>query len=414
MPNMSDNHLRTVLTRFIFPLLWVFQAAFAVQGVAGPDEAATGWRPAAIGVDRPFQGYVGPEACRGCHQKEYEAQRSTAHFRASSVASDLTILGPFEAGRDALPTRQPGRELVMSARDGGFFQDLMLRAGQRDVRLRSGRFDIVMGDVKGQTYLYWRDDLLCQLPASYVKDIDAWAYSPGFPEGVPVYDRVVEFDCVDCHATVFETVLADRVVKTDKAILGITCERCHGPGERHVRYHTEHPGAGSPFAMTAIGGLPRDDQVAVCGFCHAGAKPGSRKRPPFTFRPGDHLSDFFDPKPLDDPLTPEVHGNQLALLEQSPCFQGSDSMSCTTCHDPHGQERGRAETFVERCLNCHAGTGAHPDVAQATDLHAGCVDCHMPLVDSKLMNVPVNGKRHSFAVRSHWIGIYPERPAAGE
>ncbi|MFM1891525.1 MAG: hypothetical protein RLZ44_602 [Pseudomonadota bacterium] len=377
--------------------------------LAVPGAAASGWEPAPIGPGNAFQGYVGPEACRECHAGHVEQAPDTAHFQASSLASAQTIQGSFTPEHNRLATRDPQKELVMHAdADGSLEQRLVLRVGDRDVTLRAAEFAIVLGAVKGQTYLYWRHDLLCQLPASYTKGGDAWAYSPGYPEGVPYFDRVIKPDCVECHTTVFETLLPDRVVKTDQAILGVTCEACHGPGEAHVQHHRAHPDAATAAHMTAIGALSREQQVEACGYCHSGVKPDSHKRPAFTFRAGDRLADYFELQPADTEFTPEVHGNQMGLLQQSRCYQDSPSLVCTTCHDPHREQRGQLQAFAARCQGCHADLAGHPQVAAGADLQDDCVHCHMPLIDSKLIDVTGAGQKHHFAVRSHRIGIYRE------
>jgi hypothetical protein len=45
---------------------------------------------------------------------------------------------------------------------------------------QSEPFDIVIGSGrKGQTYLYWKDDKIFQLPVSYYTPTDSWVNSPG-------------------------------------------------------------------------------------------------------------------------------------------------------------------------------------------------------------------------------------------
>lgn len=362
------------------------------------------WIPAKIGLDQPYQGYVGPQACVECHAEIAAMQSTTAHYSASMIAAEETIHGSFEAGRNRLPTVFPGHDLLMENANGELRQSLVYRAPERDVRIRSGEFAIVLGLVKGQTYLYWRNDLLCQLPASYANSADEWAYSPGYPDGRPYFDRVIKPDCLDCHATVFEEVLPDKVVKTDKAILGVTCESCHGPGEAHVRHHQRYPELTEAVHMARISSLSRDQQVDACGYCHSGIKPDTRKRSAFSFRPGDRLSDFFELKGDDTQATPEVHGNQLGLLQQSRCYTESPGLVCISCHDSH--QRQRLEDFAARCISCHTDANDHPSLRPGAELLSDCVDCHMPLIDSKLIDVKQGGKTHNFSVRSHRIKIY--------
>jgi hypothetical protein len=158
--------------------------------------------------------------------------------------------------------------------------------------------------------------------------------------------------------------------------------------------------------MASISELSRVQQVEACGYCHSGIKPGSRKRPVFSFRPGDRLNDFFELKADDVQATPEVHGNQMGLLQQSQCFKESPELVCTSCHDPHQRQRGRLRDFAARCIACHADNDEHVSLRSGKDLVADCIGCHMPLVNSKLIDVAQGGKRHNFAVRSHRIKAY--------
>jgi predicted CXXCH cytochrome family protein len=64
-------------------------------------------------------------------------------------------------------------------------------------------------------------------------------------------------------------------------------------------------------------------------------------------------------------------------LRKSECFLKSE-MTCTTCHNPHGVERGQAARthFTNVCKSCHSGDvlARIPNHAAAAD----CQSCHMP------------------------------------
>ena len=84
---------------------------------------------------------------------------------------------------------------------------------------------------------------------------------------------------------------------------------------------------------------------------------------------------------------------QASGLVLSRCFTESEqSLSCTTCHDPHKDVETRAVFYETKCLKCHAGsarTGDRPnargEIAGAScrvDSRGGCLDCHMPRVNN--------------------------------
>src|SRR5216117_1215156 len=138
--------------------------------------------------------------------------------------------------------------------------------------------------------------------------------------------------------------------------------------------------------------------------CHAGER--DPKLPPFSYRPGDKLEDYFAP-PANAAATPDVHGNQVALLQRSKCFRSSPGMSCSTCHDVHRPQRD-VTAFVEKCLACHE-TSQHPMATEIGGrLTTACIDCHMPNRRSRAIEIQTATKPFVLFYRSHAIGIYPE------
>jgi hypothetical protein len=148
----------------------------------------------------------------------------------------------------------------------------------------------------------------------------------------------------------------------------------------------------------------RNRKVDNCALCHAGER--DPKLPPFSYRPGEKLDDYFAP-PADTAAIPDVHGNQVALLQRSKCFRSSPGMSCSTCHDVHRPQRD-VSAFVEKCLACHQ-TSQHPMAAEIGDrLTTACIECHMPNRRSKAIEINTSRKQFALYFRSHAIGIYPE------
>src|SRR5262249_43275634 len=135
--------------------------------------------------------------------------------------------------------------------------------------------------------------------------------------------------------------------KPDSLLLGISCERCHGPGGQHVEAVTAKKSAAS---MVNPAKLTRDRQIEVCAQCH-----GGRRAPltdPFSYVPGEPLDKYYRRDASSSPLTPDVHGNQVALLQMSRCYLFSQNLSCSTCHDVHQTKRDPV-ALSERCLQCH-------------------------------------------------------------
>ena len=351
----------------------------------------------------PVFAQVTNEKCLSCH----EAQRKylgTAHHLTSQPATANSIAGSFAPGKNILKTPQRELHYRMEARQDGFFQTGVLGTPPDAISI-SERFDLVVGSGrKGQTYLYWgKDDHLFQLPVSFWTEVASWVNSPGYGDRTIDFSRPVVARCLECHATFFEPVsgFVNRYRRTNYT-LGISCEKCHGPGKQHADLNA--PGAPKPSDQAIVNPakLPRDRQLALCSLCHGGI--GVAKAPPFSFMVGNAVEDFLRlevPKP-DEPL--DVHGNQVALLERSKCFKQS-SMTCSTCHDVHIRQREVGD-FSAKCLTCHKveSCGLFPRRGRA--IVGKCVDCHLPNQTSNVIHSTHDGVRIRPKVRNHWIKIY--------
>ena len=269
-------------------------------------------------------------------------------------------------------------------------------------------FGLVIGSGrKGQTYLYWKGDELFELPVSYWVELGRWVNSPGYLDGTANFDRPVIPRCVECHATYFEPLtpapLGNRYDRTD-FILGISCERCHGPGQGHVSRHRSSATTATTSSADDIvnpAKRPRDRQIDVCAQCHGGL--GEEIAPAFSFRPGESLDAFIKLQRLGPDSKVDVHGNQAALLEKSRCFQSSGSMTCSTCHDEHAPER-TAANYSSRCLACHQPEKCGMYARLGSQIASDCINCHMPVQKSNLIVSDVNGTDMRAKVRNHSPG----------
>ena len=356
-------------------------------------------------------GYVGDEKCLSCHPRQKDFPR-TAHHLTSRPATRESIAGSFAPGKNVLKTPEPELQYRMEARDDGFFQTGLIVAPSLTVTI-SQPFDLVIGSGrKGQTYLYWargpaggEADRLFQLPVSYWTEIASWVNSPGYGDRMVDFSRPVLPRCLECHGTYAEPVedsnSASRYKKAS-LVLGVTCERCHGPGAQHSSVNSVAGRKPVDQMIVNPAKLPRDRQLALCSLCHGGA--GVAKTPVFSFKVGDALADHLQlasPKP-DDPL--DVHGNQIELLQRSKCFKSSN-MTCSTCHDVHLPQRNAAD-FSARCLTCHQVQSCGLFRRRGRALTGKCVDCHLPNQISNVIFSTHAGTRIRPKVRNHWIKMY--------
>lgn len=353
--------------------------------------------------------FVGDLACASCHADKVATYHQTAHFKTSSWPSSQTVHGRFDPGSNTLATVNPNLHFVMEANERGFFQTAHLTTSPDAELYRTERIDVVVGSGrKGQTYLFWKGDLLFELPISYWVALDKWVNSPGYNDGQANFDRPIPPRCLECHGSSFEQEAPpDNRFNKASLVLGIFCEKCHGPGSEHVaRFRS--PAPPKSYADSAIinpARLPRARQIDVCGLCHEGA--GQPLLPSLSFLPGAQLDQYLQFAKAAPDARIDVHGNQVQLLERSRCFRFSKTMTCFTCHDVHAPQRD-TEAFAPRCLTCHKieDCKALPRMGHAFD--SKCVDCHMPLQETGKIISQVDGMDVSPKVRNHRIAVYPE------
>jgi hypothetical protein len=340
------------------------------------------------------------DQCLSCH-KTYNTYFTTAHHLTSRAATRESILGRFDA---ILKTSEPELSYRLEAKPDGFFQTGLLGTPPDTVSI-SQRFDLVIGSGrKGQTFLYWgENDQLFQLPVSYWTALGSWVNSPGYGDRTLNFSRPVFPRCLECHASSFQpdANVANRYRRAD-FVLGVSCERCHGPGAQHIALNSVANAKPAEQAIVNPAKLSRERQMDLCGLCHGGV--GVAKTRPFSFTVGNTLADHIQlehPKP-NEPL--DVHGNQLALLERSKCFKESN-MTCSTCHDVHQPQR-EASYFSDKCLQCHKVQSCGLFPKRGRTLLGKCVNCHLPNQSSNVIFSSHDRVRITPKVRNHWIKVY--------
>ncbi len=409
----SKQFLRLIGALVLFQAIYVF---VAVLHGANPPPAQAGspgkFSEFALTAPAPSK-YAGDQACATCHQEKVRSYHRTAHAITSSLPSRDTIGGKFTAGENILQTVNPNLHFEMEAKDGGFFQTALVKLSDSQILARTERFGVVIGSGrKGQTYLFWDGNQLFELPVSYWTELGRWINSPSYPDGTASFERPVHPRCLECHATDFESRGPPfNAFNQASLVLGVTCEKCHGPGQEHIRLFSAASAAAHPPANPAIlnpAKLPRKRQIDACALCHAGI--GQSLTPPLSFAVGDELDRHLVFPAVEPGAHIDVHASQVQLLERSRCFQSSPAMTCTTCHDVHAPQRDPA-AFAARCLECHQVESCRKFPALGHRIDQACVTCHMPLQETDQIMASLDGKNLSPKVRNHQIAIYPEAKA---
>lgn len=354
-------------------------------------------------------GYIGPDACAQCHEERVATFKETAHYLSSAAASLDAIKGSFAPGENVLTTRNASLKFEMTQEGDRLYQTAIVD-GPEGTRTRKEPFDFVIGSGKlGQTYIYWDGNRLYQLPISYMTETDSWINSPGYEDGTANWSRPIAPRCLECHSTYFEVdAYTTNVYKKGQHILGISCERCHGPGSKHYEYQMAGEGEGSPYIVVPSK-LSPERSLDICAQCHSGSGVEAFGKP-FSHRAGADLSQHYKLKDFESQNRLGVHAaNQIARLGESKCFRESEAMTCVDCHNPHKKERGDLKLFSDRCLKCH-------ETAEACGLYAhigpgiadNCIDCHVPQKHDLNMGFDTEEGFRFQQMRDHNIAIYEE------
>jgi tetratricopeptide (TPR) repeat protein len=334
--------------------------------------------------------YVGNETCAQCHPSQAAAYRQHPMSRSLAPLArsepleryDKSAHNPFESlGFQFLVERRPDAMLHKAIRRDP--------AGRVVTEVDAEVAFVLGSGVRGRSYLLNRDGYLFQSPVSWYTQKGAWDLSPGFEFSYPP-ERPVVASCLFCHSNQAEAVEDTRNRYRSPIFhgYGIGCERCHGPGGRHVDGRRQEPNGDDTADWTIVnpGRLTPQLREAVCQQCHLqGVKRFVRRgRQIFDYRPGLPLHEYwavFVPAP--ELLDNQKAVGQVEQMAASRCFQASaGNMGCISCHDPHqvpSAER-RLRYYRDRCLACHMENRcALPEnVRRQQNQDDSCIACHMP------------------------------------
>ncbi len=302
---------------------------------------------------------AGANRCLFCHPSEVEG------YSQSAMAHSLRRAGKEPDGT----VNKNGSNITMHSSSTGFWQKWENAGDSAEYRI-----DWVIGSGShAQGYLLSLGGHLFQSPVAYYTSRQSYDLAPGYEnQRDPDFTRPVPEECVLCHSgTALHVPGSLNQYRTPVfADEGITCERCHGPSERHLA---------DPRPETIINPvrLAPPARDSVCEQCHLF---GVARVP----NPGKKLSDFVPGQPLEETFTVYHDANptgtfkvisQVEQLALSACARRSAGrLWCGTCHNPHGKLEQSVAFYRSRCLSCHTSSfsPSHP----AKD--SNCVACHMP------------------------------------
>lgn len=321
--------------------------------------------------------YVGSGACARCHTAESPTQAATPMAKALAPAADCQILSSYPR---------------LTFRNGSYSYQIVRQANRSIYTVADGvnaiseplLYCFGVGKV-GQTYIFKHNGLFYETRVSYYQETQNLDFTTGHPRSAATsleeaLGRPLSVDeaqaCFACHSTVAVT---GSQLQLDHLIPGVSCEACHGPGEKHIAAAKAHK-----FKELQIfnpGKMDADELTQeFCGSCH-------RSFDQVMVMPGQ--------------AGPNNIRFQPYRMFNSRGHKGDLRISCIACHDPHDKLERDAAFYDSKCLACHltrSGDAKTPSrsAAACPVSKQQCAKCHMPKVELPEMH---------FKFTDHWIRI---------
>jgi len=221
--------------------------------------------------------------CARCHPKEVQAYARTGMAQSIFSVSQAPAI-PSGAFTHAASNTQ----FTISATPFGIRQ-----SSQRQNQITEQNVAFVIGSGNHAFgFLMQTGDHIFQSPLSYYTHRRAWDMAPGYEMNPhPDFARPIATECLLCHSG-RPLPIAHTLNRFEPAVfasLAITCDRCHGSAEGHLK----RPVPGSIVNPAKLAASERD---SVCEQCHL---KGEIRIP----NPGKELTDFHPGQRAEDVFT---------------------------------------------------------------------------------------------------------------
>lgn len=343
--------------------------------------------------------YVGIQTCATCHQDIYNTFRHTG--MGQSFAPADTAKSILNLSQDSL-IYDPHRNFYYRPfwrHDSLFVKEFRLEG--RDTIYRKVQYiDYVVGSgMHTNSHIFAINEHLFQAPFTWYAQEGNLDLPPGFEGGANSrFGRAIGLECMSCHNAMPTKFVAGSENKFAELPHGIDCERCHGPGELHVKgiragEIVDTAQQADPRIVNP-GKLPQELQFEVCQRCHLQGNPVLQSGKSFLdFKPGMKLSavmNVYLPR-YENAEDQFIMASHIDRFKQSKCFEPQGSFNCISCHNPHVTVRDtRIQSFNNTCKKCHQEASpphlCTEEEAMLKKAGYNCVSCHMP--NSTSIDIP--------------------------
>jgi tetratricopeptide (TPR) repeat protein len=418
-----------------------------VHQAEGQDSASSNLPAAAVAGQqvRPPPDYAGSNSCQGCHSSIYRQWSQTGMSRMLRPYAPQNVIGDFKNNNvfylDEEAAYRTGKVTFASGQTRTVFARMVTREGrhyfdihQSDGQMHTYAVDYTIGSKFQQAYATTLPNgeihvFPIQYSAlqgrwiNYWKIIDGAGSERGDLHSWEKFSAATSYQavCAVCHTSQLRNAKGGGfdVNNVNFREPGIDCEMCHGPSAEHIADMT----ANQPYPKPTIeppvnfNDLGSRDFVRICSQCHMqSAIRASGGQGELNY---SRSGEFF----RDNPSIPFGEFSRMGFykdgrfrqttfiveaLQRSQCFK-KGTVSCGTCHDPHGSDAPSNPTSLKfrdhpdrMCTNCHSHFQSRASLAAHT--HHGvdsegsrCVSCHMPRIMDAVL----------FRARTHQIDDIP-------
>jgi Cytochrome c554 and c-prime len=367
--------LRVKKTLLLISLVAVILGPWLLSTSRGQSQrdAFSKWRPT---HELPGVRYVGSGACAQCHAPLTAKRLANSMSRALEPVESCEVLKAhprlnFRIGSYNYQIVREGNRSIYTISDGqnSISEPVLYCFGQGKA---------------GQTYVFLHKSVFYESRVSYYQEIQGLDFTILHPRSVPAsledgLGRPMATEaaqgCFACHST---GAVSSAQLQLDHLVPGVSCEGCHGPGERHIAAIK----AGSKNLQVFNPAKLDADELSqeFCGACHVGFE-----------------------KAL---LMPKQGGTNNLRYQPYRIFNsrghsGDPRISCVACHDPHDKLAEDLAFYDSKCLACHLATRSQVKTAARSAAACPvskqrCTTCHMPKIE-------LPGAHGKFT--DHWIRI---------
>jgi len=364
---------RPVLLVMVTIIFFVFSGTIILQRCKPKDKETSS-------LQNGNNEFIGEQACKGCHAKQYDDWLKSDHFMAMQPPNDSTVKGNFNNvsfTADGVTSRffkKDGKFFINTQGDDGRNYDYEVKytfgftpLQQYLVEFPGGKMQVprVSWDVKQKKWFH-------QYAGQKINSQDWFHWTANSQNWNTM--------CASCHSTNLQknySVDSDSY-HTTYSVINVSCESCHGAGKLHVDFvnSNEYKKGKKIPGFNLDKNSEQLAQINSCMPCHARKSDISAT---LTKR-GEIMDDYIPEIPSDEHFHDDGQVNDedyiyTSFLQSKMFHRG---VKCSSCHNPHSGKILFASNQL--CMQCHEKKYDDPShTFHPVDIAASeCTSCHMP------------------------------------